>query len=62
MRPSPSMRKLPLGVLLIAVVATGVLRPGRALRVATGTVGHTLCSEVFVAGLDPGPAFREILG
>jgi CubicO group peptidase (beta-lactamase class C family) len=60
------MRKLLLGVLLLAVVATGasvfVLRPGRALRVATGTVVHTLCSEVFVAGLDPGPAFREIFG
>jgi hypothetical protein len=60
------MRKLLLGVLLLAVVAAGaailVLRPGRALRVVTGTVGHTLCSEVFVAGLDPGPAFREIFG
>ena len=56
------MRKLPLGVLLIAVVATGVLRPGRALRVATGTISHTLCSEVFVVGQDPGPAFREIFG
>lgn len=60
------MRKLLLGVLLLAVVAAGasvfVLRPGRALRVATGTVSHTLCSEVFVAGLDPGPAFREIFG
>ena len=58
------MRKLLLGVLLLAVVAAGaailVLRPGRSLRVATGTVGHTLCSEV--AGLDPGPAFREIFG
>jgi hypothetical protein len=60
------MRKLLLGVLLLAVVATGasvfVLRPGRALRVATGTVSHILCSEVFVVGLDPGPAFREVFG
>ena len=60
------MRKLLLGLLLLAVVAVGaavlVLRPGQALRVATGTVGHTLCSEVFVAGLDPGQAFREIFG
>jgi hypothetical protein len=60
------MRKLLLGVLLVAVATAGVailgLRPGRAPRVATGTVGHTLCSEVFVAGLDPGPAFREIFG
>lgn len=60
------MRKLLLGVLLLAVVAAGasvfVLRPGWALKVAMGTVSHTLCSEVFVAGLDPGPAFREIFG
>jgi CubicO group peptidase (beta-lactamase class C family) len=60
------MRMLLLGVLLLAVVAVGAgvlaLRPGRALRVATGTVGHTICSEVFVAGLDPGQAFREIFG
>jgi CubicO group peptidase (beta-lactamase class C family) len=60
------MRKLFLGALLLAIVAVGatvlVLRPSQALRVATGTVGHTLCSEVFVAGLEPGPAFREIFG
>jgi CubicO group peptidase (beta-lactamase class C family) len=60
------MRKLLFGMLLLAVVAAAsavlVLRPGRALRVATGTVGHTLCSEVFVAGLDPKQAFREIFG
>ena len=60
------MRKVLLGVLLLSGVAAGVavlvLRPGQALRVATGTVSHTLCSEVFVAGLDPGQAFREIFG
>jgi hypothetical protein len=39
------MRKLLLGMLLLAVLAAGLavlgLRPGRALRVATGTVSHT---------------------
>jgi hypothetical protein len=54
------MRKLVFGVVVAAGAAILVLRPGRTLRVATGTVGHTLCSEV--AGLDPGPAFREIFG
>ena len=60
------MRKLLLIALVLAVVASGaavlVLRPGKALRVATGMVSHTLCSEVFVAGLDPAHAFREIFG
>jgi len=54
------MRKLVFGVVVAAGAAILVLRPGRTLRVATGPVGHTLCSEV--AGLDPGPAFREIFG
>src|SRR5512138_3224591 len=60
------MRKLILTALLVAVVASGaailVARPGRALRVGTGTIAHTLCSEVFVAGLDPQQSFREIFG
>jgi hypothetical protein len=60
------MRKLILIALLLAGVASGaalfVFRPGRALRVGTGTVAHTLCSEVFVAGLDPQQSFREIFG
>jgi CubicO group peptidase (beta-lactamase class C family) len=60
------MRKLILIALLLAVVASGaaffVFRPGRALRVGTGTIAHTLCSEVFVAGLDPQQSFREIFG
>jgi len=57
------IRRLALGlVLLIAVGAiTAVLlrRPDIAVRVATGLVSHTLCSETFVAGLDPDRTFRE---
>src|SRR5262245_25870727 len=44
-----------------ALAAGVVLRPDRAARVATGLVSHTLCSETFVAGLDPAQAFAEIL-
>jgi CubicO group peptidase (beta-lactamase class C family) len=36
-----------------------VYRPDRALRTATGMVAHDLCSETFVAGLDPQQTFRE---
>src|SRR5262245_65143167 len=59
------MRRLVLIALSLAAasaLAAGVvLRPDRAARVATGLVSHTLCSETFVAGLDPGRAFAEIL-
>lgn len=57
------MRKLSLIVLLLALTASIaailVLRPGKALRVATGLVSHTLCSDTFVAGLDPAQSFSE---
>ncbi|HUM18013.1 MAG TPA: serine hydrolase [Candidatus Nitrosotalea sp.] len=39
---------------MATVAAPGLAhRPGTALRVATGLVSHTLCSDTFVAGLDP---------
>jgi CubicO group peptidase (beta-lactamase class C family) len=57
------MRRLsPIFLLLVAagVVAAGIVyRPGTAVRVATGLVSHTLCSETFVAGLDPDQTFAE---
>jgi CubicO group peptidase (beta-lactamase class C family) len=57
------MRRLPLLLLLLAaagVAAAGlVYRPATAARVATGLVSHTLCSETFVAGLDPEQTFAE---
>lgn len=36
-----------------------VLRPDRALRVATGVVAHNVCSKTFVSGLDPQTVFSE---
>ena len=57
------MHKALLIILLLAVTAATaavlLLRPGQALRVATGIVSHTLCSDTFVAGLDPAQSFRE---
>jgi CubicO group peptidase (beta-lactamase class C family) len=59
------MRKLLLISLLLAatasVAAIAVFRPDKAARVATGLVSHTLCSETFVAGLDPAQTFAETL-
>lgn len=42
-----------------AAVAGFVFRPDKAVRVVTGMVSHTLCSETFVAGLDPDQTFSE---
>jgi CubicO group peptidase (beta-lactamase class C family) len=36
-------------------------RPDRAMRVATGLISHTLCSETFIAGLDPDKVYAEHL-
>jgi len=58
-------RVLVVVAVVLCVVAAGLaaaavlLRPDRAARVATGVVSHTLCSETFVAGLDPTQTFAE---
>ena len=57
------MRRFSLSVTLVLAALTlsgcAVLRPDRALRTATGTVAHDLCSETFVSGLDPATTFEE---
>ncbi len=50
-----------LGFVAVAALAAALaLRPDRAALVATGLVSHTLCSETFVAGLDPAETFTEV--
>jgi CubicO group peptidase (beta-lactamase class C family) len=55
---------LALAALLIVAALAGAFayfRPDRAVTVATGFVAHTLCSSVFVSGLDADQVFRESL-
>jgi len=58
------MGRLPLTLLALASVATVIwvvtLRPGRVVRVATDLMSHALCSNVFVAVLDPAESLREM--
>jgi CubicO group peptidase (beta-lactamase class C family) len=57
-------RKVILSVAAIAVVflaAWLARRLDQSLRVATGLVSHTLCSETFVCGLDPDQVYEELL-
>lgn len=47
------------GLLLATAVPAAAFRPDQALRVATGVVAQSLCSQTFVSGLDPETTFRE---
>ena len=51
-------------VVLVLAALTGLsiyFRPDRAIRVATGSVAHLVCSKTFVSGLDPQTVFAETL-
>ena len=51
-----AIRRLRVCSLLVSsllIVAAVAWRPDRALRTATGMAAHDLCSETFVAGIDP---------
>ena len=51
----------PAAVASLFLIAALALRPDRAARVATGLVSHTLCSQAFVAKLDPAHVYAESL-
>ena len=65
----PSPRRRPRKVILSGAAVAVVLfivawlarRVDESLRVATGLISHTLCSETFVCGLDPNQVYEEIL-
>lgn len=46
---------------LIATAAFLAFRPDRVLRVVTSYTSHTLCSAVFVSGLDPNQVYAETI-
>ena len=47
--------------LFAVAVLAGAYRPDRLARVAAGLTAHSLCSAVFVQGMDPGVADREMV-
>jgi len=46
---------------LAAGAAAFEFRPDKALRVATGLTAETLCTDVFVSGLDPATVFAQAI-
>jgi CubicO group peptidase (beta-lactamase class C family) len=48
-------------VLVVSSASWAIYRPDRAIRVATGYVAHTVCSQSFVSGLDPQTTFSEAI-
>ena len=47
--------------MLLCAAVWFVPRATRGIRIGTGVVSHTLCSGVFVSGLDPDQLFAEAL-
>jgi CubicO group peptidase (beta-lactamase class C family) len=48
-------------IVLASVMAFFVVRPDRALRIATGLVAHEICGKTFISGFAPEPSFTEIV-
>lgn len=49
------------GVLFVVVILAGAFRPDRLARVAAGMTAHSLCSAIFVQGIDPEVVNREMV-
>jgi len=49
------------GILFAAAVLAVTVRPDRLARVAAGLAAHSLCSAVFVQGIEPVAADREMV-
>ncbi|MFO1166621.1 MAG: serine hydrolase [Rhodoblastus sp.] len=52
--------RVALGALVFGIVAAGLFRVDKALRVAPNFIAETLCIETFVSGRDPAQAFAQI--
>lgn len=50
-----------LAAVVAVMLATGIFRPDRAIRVATGAVADAVCAKTFVSGLDPQAVFTETM-
>ncbi|HTD28247.1 MAG TPA: hypothetical protein VK660_02555, partial [Xanthomonadaceae bacterium] len=46
-------------VLLAGLIACAIFRPDRAIRVGTASISETMCTEIFVSGLDPARVYSE---
>jgi CubicO group peptidase (beta-lactamase class C family) len=46
--------------LAVPIALFAIIRPDRAIHVATGFVAHIVCTKTFVSGLDPQTVFAEI--
>jgi hypothetical protein len=46
---------------VVVGVGCSIVRPDNAIRIATSSVRHTLCSEVFLAGQDPRQVYAEVM-
>jgi hypothetical protein len=52
------------GLVLVAaaiIAAAFVFRPDKTIRVATGLAAKTLCSDVFISGLDPATVYAQAI-
>src|SRR4051794_15776077 len=47
-------------ILAVPIALFAIIRPDRAIHVATGFVAHIVCTKTFVSGLDPQTVFAEI--
>src|SRR5271156_6111379 len=58
---NPALFASAIVAMLLCAAVWFVPRATRGIRIGTGVVSHTLCSGVFVSGLDPDQLFAEAL-
>jgi CubicO group peptidase (beta-lactamase class C family) len=53
------LRRAAAAAVLLALSACAELQPARAIRIATGSTSHALCSGLFISGRDPQQTWLE---